>query len=124
MSCWHELRSLKINNKALTLFEILVSVIILALVITGLANVFVAGKRYIKHSRSRMAGGELGKKFLDPLQSYVREDTWNTNLLGTDSIGRTEPAQDGYTPTYDTSAHPSEDNIRKVKVTIAWPEAD
>jgi Tfp pilus assembly protein PilV len=45
------------NKKALTLFEIIVSVVILALAVTGLANVFVAGKRYIQHSRSRMTGG-------------------------------------------------------------------
>ncbi len=92
--------------------------------VTGLANVFVASKRYIRHSRSRMAGGELGKKFLDPLQSYVREDTWSTNILGTDSAGRVDTSQDGYTPTYDTSSLPSEPDIRKVKVTINWTEAD
>ena len=112
------------NNKALTLLEILVAVVILALVVTGLVNVFVAGKRYIKHSRLRMAGGELGKKFLDPLQSYVRQDTWSTNLLGTDSAGRTGATQDGYTPTYDTGALTNNPNIRKVKVTINWPEAE
>lgn len=85
---------------------------------TGLVNVFVAGKRYIKHSRMRMAGGELGKKFLDPLQSYVRQDTWSTNPLGTNNI--LPLTEDVYSATYSTSTLPSV-NIKKVKVTINWP---
>ena len=109
---------ININKRAFTLFEILVSVIILALVITGLANVFVAGKKYIKHSRLRISGGELGKKFLDPLQIYVRQDTWSTNPLGTNNISL--PAEDGFTPTYVTSTLPGA-NIKKVKVTVTWP---
>jgi Tfp pilus assembly protein PilV len=111
-----------INKKALTLFEILVSVIILALVITGLANVFVAGKRYIRHSRMRMGGGEIGKQFLDPLQSYVRQDTWGTNPLGSNTIPNA--TEDIYTATYDTKNHPDFPVIKRVKVTISLPEAE
>lgn len=64
------------NKRGLTLIEILISFIILALVIGGLANLFISGKNWILHSRSRMGGGELGKLFLDPLQMAVRQDTW------------------------------------------------
>jgi len=110
--------SINLNKKALTLLEILISVIILALVVTGLANVFVAGKRYIQHSRMRMTGGELGKYFLDPLQMQVRQDTWATNPLGTNNI--TGAVVAGYTPTYTTTTLPS--NIKKVKVTVNWIE--
>lgn len=112
------------NKKALTLVEILVATVILALVVTGLANVFVSGKRYIKQSRLRMAGGEIGKKFLDPLQSYVRQDTWSTNPLGLENI---PPAVEGsspattYTATYSVSPL---GNIKKVKVTISLPSSD
>jgi Tfp pilus assembly protein PilV len=116
------IKDTKINKKALTLFEILVSVVILALVITGLANVFVAGKRYIKYSRLRMGGGEIGKRFLDPLQTYVRQNDWNTstNRLG---VVQAWPGSviDQYTPSYVSS---NKDGIRKVIVTIDLPEID
>lgn len=116
------IKDTKINKRALTLFEILVSVVILALVITGLANVFVAGKRYIKYSRLRMGGGEIGKRFLDPLQTYVRQNDWNTstNRLGVPQTW-SGTVIDGYTPNYAVSVH---EDIRKVRVTVDLPEID
>ena len=66
------------NNKALTLVEIIVAAIILALSMLGLTNLFVSGKRYIMHARARMTGGEIGRLFLDPLNMAVRQDTWTT----------------------------------------------
>lgn len=74
------------NKKGLTLVEILVSSLILALIMIGLANLFVAGKRHILHSRSRMAGGELEKFFLEPLQMNVRQDQWGGNCLSTNGV--------------------------------------
>lgn len=68
--------SKKNSRTGVTLIEILVSSVIIAMTLAGFANVFVAGRRYIEHSRARMSGGELGKLFLDPLQMQVRQDTW------------------------------------------------
>jgi Tfp pilus assembly protein PilV len=107
--------------KALTLVEIIVSVVILALVITGLANVFVAGKRYIQHSRMRMAGGELGKEFLDPLQQYVRQDTWDGNQLGGAAIIIPNSTQGVYTAKYTKGTIVGSD-IKKVTAKITWLE--
>ena len=70
------------SRKGLTLLEIIVATAILALVIAGLANIFIAGKRYILHSRTKMTGGELGRYFLDEMQMQVREDTWSSSCLG------------------------------------------
>lgn len=69
-------RGTPMRKRALTLIEVLVSVVILALVMAGMTNLFISGKRYVLHSRARMTGGELGKFFLDPLQMAVRQDTW------------------------------------------------
>src|SRR3989338_5521605 len=66
------------RKKGLSLLEILISTLILALLMIGLGNIFVAGKKLILHSRSRMTGGELGKNFLDPFQRLVRQDEWDT----------------------------------------------
>jgi Tfp pilus assembly protein PilV len=108
------------NKRALTLLEIIISVVILSLVVTGLVNVFVAGKEYIQHSRRRMSAGEIGKKFLDPLQAYVRQDTWSTNPLGTKNVPQSTNGI--YTATYIVTDHPSDSDIKKVKASVSWPE--
>ena len=51
--------------------------IILALIMGGLANLFVATKQIALHTGSRMVVGELARHFLDRLQKHVREDWWN-----------------------------------------------
>jgi prepilin-type N-terminal cleavage/methylation domain-containing protein len=66
------------KNSGFTLLEILVSALIMAIVMLGLANVFFAGKRYVIHSRSRIAATEIGKTFLDPLATQVRQVANNT----------------------------------------------
>ena len=65
------------NKKGLSLVEILVSLVIMGLVMVGLVNIFISGKRWTLHSRSRITAGELGRYFLDPLQMDVRQDTWD-----------------------------------------------
>ncbi|MDO8662298.1 MAG: hypothetical protein Q7K98_03655 [Candidatus Omnitrophota bacterium] len=113
------------NKKALSLLEIIISTVILSLVITGLVNVFVAGKQYIQHSRLRMAGGEIGKFFLDPLQQYVRQDTWDASCFGTNKVIANCPnvpsTSNPYTTAYSISDLSADTNIKKVKVTITWP---
>ena len=125
MSSRHELK-FYMNKRALTLFEILVSVVILSLVITGLANVFVAGKKYMQHNRLRLTGGELGKLFLDPLQNDVRADIWSTTRLGTGSASAVSATIDNkvYNGTYDINTTNLPNNLTRVKVTVKWPAAE
>ncbi len=59
--------------------EILVSLVVFALVIAGLTSVFIAGGKLITHNRERMTSAELGKLFLDPLQTQVMYGSWNTD---------------------------------------------
>ncbi len=108
------------NKKALTLLEIIISAVILALVITGLVNVFVAAKGLIQHSRFRMSAGEVGKKFVDPLQAYVRQDTWSSNPLGTKNVP--DSTNGVYTAKYTVTDHPSDSDIKKVKAIVSWTE--
>jgi Tfp pilus assembly protein PilW len=122
------------NKKGLSLIEILVSCVILALVLTGLVNIFIASKRYILHSRSRMTASELGRFFLDPLQMQVRQDTWDQagNLLripdGQEDISWTETPENlsgiDFTPNYlvsrvrDPTA--ADTGLRRVRANITW----
>jgi len=115
------------HKKALTLIEIIISIIIVAITMAGMVNLFVSSKRWVLHSQSRMAGGELGKRFLEPLQMGVRQDQWGANCLSQngdpaacDHTPWTDPYTGRiYTPTYNINPL---GNLRRVIVTITWVE--
>ncbi|MBI4707890.1 MAG: prepilin-type N-terminal cleavage/methylation domain-containing protein [Candidatus Omnitrophica bacterium] len=111
-------------NKAFTLMEILVSMIIFSLLVMSFAALIVTGKRYIASSRARIAGGEIGKYFLDPLQLQVRQDQWGNNCLSAgincDTANWIDPSSGiVYTPAYNFS---DVNNLRKLKLTLTWNE--
>lgn len=68
-----------LNKRAFSLFEIISAIAIFSLVLLGMASIFVAANRLSLHSRERTVSLELGKLFVDPLQRYVRQDTWDSN---------------------------------------------
>jgi len=127
-----------VDKKGLTLVEIIVSVLILALVMTGIANIFLAGKRHIGHTRSKIQGAELARLFLAPLQKHVRQDTWDSTsplqIGKRDCANQPEcPSQDQRTLdgiTYNANYEISNVSVgagttlplRKVKVKINWNE--
>jgi prepilin-type N-terminal cleavage/methylation domain-containing protein len=113
------------NKKGFTLMEILVAALIMVLVMTGLTSVFVAGRRHILHTRSRIQAAELGRLFLTPLQMDVRQDQWgSSNCLrtGTGCPGAQTIDSITYTPTYTRTLDSPITNLNKVKVTINWTE--
>jgi len=69
------------GKRSTTLFEVIVSTVIFALVMSGMVGIFVAGKRNVAHTHNRMISGEIGKLFLEPLQLDVRRDTWDTGAI-------------------------------------------
>lgn len=103
------------------------STLIFAMLMTGLANLFIAGKRYVLHAKSRMSGGELGKYFVDPLHMQVRQDTWddaaNNNLSeGTRSFGCQTIENINYTGNY-TVSNVTGVSARRVNLNITWNES-
>ena len=115
------------NKKGLSLLEIIVATIILALIMTGLTGVFIGGKRWVLHFRSRMTAGELARKFLDFLPMQVRQDQWAANELGTGVIvNQTRGTADGldrdYNATYTVTPDSPVVNLTKVKAEIKWTE--
>jgi len=116
------------NKKGFTLIEILIAAFVLALVITGLACVFVAGKRLILHTRSRMQAAELGRYFLSPFQMQVRRDQWASNCLGSGTGCPSTPTDDitidgtRYKPSSTVTQNYSGTTLSKVKLTINWDE--
>lgn len=116
------------HKKALTLIEIIISVLILALVSTGLVNVFITSKNFVQHTRYRMSAAEIGKKFLDPLQYYVRGDTWDdaaSNCFTSGDITQCPNVSttiSPYSATYTISNLGDDANLKKVTVKISWTE--
>jgi len=132
------------NKRGFTFIEIIVAIVILAMVMTGIANIFLAGKRHLGRTRSKIQAAELGRLFLAPLQKDVRQDTWDrpTNALSTTPVTGRSCAEQPDCPaeaqrtldniTYNPIYVISDVNIgagatlplRKVKVTISWPKVE
>jgi hypothetical protein len=126
----------------ISLFEVIVATVILALIITGLANVFLSVKRLTLNSQLTMSGGELGEYQLSRFSDAVRQDQWDSgandyvsgNLLRKTASLVTEPPftlssspypDRQYTPAYEVAVPPSfaaASQMRKVKVTLTWTE--
>ena len=119
-------KNVGMSKKSVTLLEVIVSVMILALVYLGIAGVFVAGKRYVQNSRFRMTGGEIGKYFLDPFQNDVNEQSWGTpgNRLGSQAALPTNVNINmmPYSGVYTINRLPISNNLTKVKVVITLPD--
>ena len=111
------------NGKAVTLVEVLVSMVLLALVMTGLVNVFGAGNHYALYSRNRMTSSEMGKLFLEPLQLAVRADSWDSGELGlgSHSCGASSVNTIPYTAQYQVDNVPGVSS-RRVTAKVSWTE--
>lgn len=140
------------KNQGVSLIEILVACVIVALLVGGLASIFVAGSRWIMNIHSHAAAEEVGKLFLDPMQMHVRGSDWNAAIPGPNALtvgttwcdgvggnnqnslcqagGPIEPLlinrrHVGRIDDYDAEyVITNFNNVRKVKVTITWQEPD
>lgn len=128
------------KNRAVTLLEIVIAMIILATIMAGFANVSISGKRFILHARNRGVAGNVGRMFLDPLHLDVRNDTWlsagSPLAVGTRYCDSSANPQQPLCPSYqdrlvnniafdaryDVSSilAPAGVDLRKVVVTLTW----
>jgi len=109
------------------MLEIVISMMILALVLVGLINVFVVSRGYMAHGRSRTSASQLATVFLDPLQNEVRQSDWNNTSSNSLSVNNTTGAAvtiDGvsYTPTYTVTDESPGTALRRVTVNVTWNE--
>ncbi|MCX5708101.1 MAG: hypothetical protein NTY14_03865 [Candidatus Omnitrophica bacterium] len=115
------------HSSGISMLEIIISMMILALVLVGLINVFVVSRGYMAHSRSRTSAGQLATVFMDPLQNEVNQSSWDTpgNLLNASNRAGSPVVIDGvtYTPTYEiTNETTGGSTLRRVRVNITWNE--
>lgn len=122
---------LKNGKKALSLFEILISMILFSIALVGLVNVFIISKQYILHNRMRMTASQVAKFFLSGTNQLVvsYSNASNTNnCLYNNGICTVEPLNVNgvaFNASYNTTAVtgvPSE--LRKVIITVNWNETD
>lgn len=132
------------KKKGLTLLEVLIATILFSLVISGLANIFVAAKRYTQHNRAYVTAAEISRRYLEPLNAEVVVSkysggglggfTWNPTTIATLGPWTDASSQTIFTPSYappatgpeamdldsDASARTSE--IHRVSIRIQWNE--
>ncbi|MCM8757824.1 MAG: prepilin-type N-terminal cleavage/methylation domain-containing protein [Candidatus Omnitrophica bacterium] len=121
------------KKNALTLIEVVVSLVILSITIAGTSNLFVSARRYIRHSRCRIQAVNLARYILDSFPLNVRQDAWvitdynnalkkGTHTLADEWMGfpniRYRPEYIATVP----SGIPETSAFRKIKLTIRWIE--
>ena len=114
------------QKKGFSLVEVIVASVVFSLVVVGMLSIFDAGNQHIIHTRERMTSAELGKFFIDPLQMYVRFDTWDqvsNGLRAPVTISLTPYTINNrlFTASYDTASVPNTD-LRRVTTKIQWTE--
>ena len=75
------MKELKKKKKGLSLVEILIAMLILAIAAAGLFSSFVAANRFISRSKRRLAAVNLARQINEDLFKYVKADDWESNLL-------------------------------------------
>jgi len=112
-------------RKGVSLVEVVVGAIILAIVFGGLLATFVGVRRYVRRANRRLIVVDLISQTMSDLYRAVREDTWNTGTLqaGSTNIGGytidSQVYQDGGSPNSYTVANTGAD-YRRVDVTINY----
>jgi len=114
------------KSSGVSLLEIVVSMIILALVMAGLFNVFVAGRGYLIHSRCRTSASQFATKIMDPLQNEVNQSTWDTagNRLIVGSPPDTTEDINGvtYNSNFMVTDQSAGSFLRRVVLNVTWNE--
>ncbi len=113
-------------KKAVTLVEVIVGAIILAVTFTSLLTTFIGVRRYVKRANKRLITTDLASQTLNDLYRAVRDDTWDSGTLqpGSSNIG--SYTIDGQV--YQDPASVNSYNVttigdyRQVNVTVNYPE--
>jgi Tfp pilus assembly protein PilV len=122
--------SKKLKRKAkflvgFSLLEILVSLLILAVVITGIMSVFISSQRYIIRSRHRLQAANIARQILEDLYREVRQDTWDTGELRGNYSKSGSITLPGEPITYNwnfTVSNVTGYSYRRVTVNVSWNE--
>ena len=128
-------------QKGLTLFEIIVSAIILSLAVLGLVSVFSSSRIHVQYSKTRASAATLASYLLNNMSMQVHEaetsagasDGWNeTNnplyvlpgmnktLTGIPVPLNSVPFSPGYTISRVNDTLGIDTNLRRVQLAVNW----
>lgn len=121
-----------VAQKAITLMEILVSLVLMSVVLVTLSNVFISAKAGLKHSGADISAGILGRLVLDPLQKQVRQDTWdlpnntlsveNPHWYGNDTVNNIKFVYRGNISNVTLADNVTNTGLRRVILKVQWNE--
>lgn len=84
------------NKQGLTLIEVIVSAVILALTVGGVLYIFSTEKGVVARIGRQVQAVDFARQTLEELKNEVDADTWpNTGGLGTVGVAITEPLSPG-----------------------------
>ncbi len=114
--------------KGFTLVEVMVSVVILALLASGLFSVFVSTRHLVARSKRRLVAMEIARQEIELNKRHIRADRWDNSSFPL------FPANGGWRPCASASyadytiacrVDPPDDpnaTYRKVTVRVSWDE--
>jgi Tfp pilus assembly protein PilV len=128
-------------QKGLTLFEIIVSAVILSLAVLGLVSVFASSRIHVQYSKTKASAATLASYLLNNLSMQVHQaetsagasDGWDENnnplyvlpgmtktLTGNSVPLNHIPFNSDYTISRVNDASGSDTNLRRVQLGVNW----
>ncbi len=113
------------KKNGFTLVEIMVSLIILAILASGLFSVFVSARNLVARSKRRMWASEIARREIEYRKSLVRADNWAIfNSTGTWNVCNTSVYPSIYTVECRIDPGPGTADYRVFSVRVRWNEVN
>jgi len=125
-----DLPKLMVDKKALTLTEVVVATLIIAILAAGTFSAFIGAGYIINRARHRIEAFNFARKVQDKLRtnygytvSAMDFGTHQASGIGINMLGDLEPLINEFTYNVFTYAAGSQaDGYKKVEVTVGWNE--
>jgi prepilin-type N-terminal cleavage/methylation domain-containing protein len=110
--------------KGFTLVEIMVSLMILALLASGVFSVMVSMRHLVAHSKKRMGAIEVARRVIEDHRKYIRADTWDNITSPLNPSGSWSGYDYSYPPyRFRTRVDGvAGSDCRKIAVDVRWDE--
>ena len=114
------------NKRGLSLAEVLIAMVILAIAASGIFASFIAANKFVSRSKRRLSAVNLVRFIGDDLYRFVSADTWNdltTNLLSC-SVAGVDPDNTDYPCDKSTDAVDFDQALFDYLETLVKPNLD
>ncbi len=117
-------------KKSVTLTEVIIGSLILAVTFSGLLATFMSVRKYVKRANKRLIATDLVTQALNGLYRHVRYDRWDLDDLSDTGAGSADiPAYTIDNQLYEDLASPTQNSYtvttvgdyRQVTLTINYP---